>query len=172
MNGLIHMYCGDGKGKTTAAMGLALRCAYYGEPIVIAQFLKSGASGEVQMLRNLPNVTYFGGNPTEKFSFQMSEDEKKEMACMEQALFTQAITCAQHARMLVLDEVAAAMSCGFLPKEMLVDFLQHKPQTLEVVLTGRNPPAEVLALANYVSEIQKVKHPFDAGMGAREGIEQ
>lgn len=172
MTGLVHIYCGDGKGKSSAAFGLALRCSYYGNKIVLAQFIKSGESGEIQMLRKLPNVAYFGGNPTGKFSFQMDEGEKRGMAELESSVFAQAVEHARDAQMLVLDEVMAAISCGFLPLEAVVRFLNERPEGLEVILTGRNPPQELIELADYVSEIQKIKHPFDRGIAAREGIER
>lgn len=172
MTGLIHIYTGDGKGKTSAACGLALRCAHYGGKIVIAQFIKSGESGEIQELRRLPNVCYFGGNPTGKFSFQMNEDEKRSMAKMEREVLAQAVEAARDASMLVLDEVMAAISCGFLETEQIAALLKAKPDALEVVLTGRNPPQALIELADYVSLIQKIKHPYDRGIAARQGIER
>ena len=105
--GLIHLYHGDGKGKTTCAMGLALRCAAYGAPVVVAQFLKDGTSGECRMLAKLDNVTVLAANPIGKFSFAMNEEEKETTR---QALVRTLRAAAdfaerEHARMLVLDEV-------------------------------------------------------------------
>lgn len=170
-SGLVHIYCGDGKGKTSAACGLALRCAYYGAPVVIAQFLKDGTSGECRMLEKLPNVTLLCGNPSGKFSFQMNEAEKAETAAVIRGTFARAAEAAQGARLLVLDEIMAAVSCGFLPEDEVARFLDGRPDGLEVVMTGRNPPEALLARADYVSEVVKRKHPFEQGIPAREGIE-
>lgn len=170
-NGLVHIYCGDGKGKTSAACGLALRCAYYGDPVVVAQFLKDGESGECRMLAKLPNVTLLCGNPSGKFSFQMNEEEKRDTTAAIRGTFSRAVAAAQNARLLVLDEVMAAVSCGFLSETEVGAFLDSRPEGLEVVLTGRNPPQALLERADYVSEIVKRKHPFEQGIPAREGIE-
>lgn len=170
--GLIHIYCGEGKGKTSAAFGLALRCAGHGERVIIAQFLKDGNSGECEMMRRLPQVQVFGSNPSGKFSFQMNAEEKIYTKKAVQHIFQQAVAAAADARMLVLDEAMAALSCDFLQLEDVLQFLEARPAGLEVVLTGRYPPQELLDRADYVSEIQKMKHPFDRGVAARDGIER
>ena len=172
--GLIHLYHGDGKGKTTCAMGLALRCAAQGEQIVIAQFLKDGTSGECRMLAKLDNVAVLAAKPVGKFSFAMNEEEKETTR---QALARTLRAAAdfaerEHARMLVLDEVCGAISTGLLDEKMVLDILDHKPEELEVVLTGRDPSEELQARADYISEICKRRHPYDKGITAREGIEQ
>ena len=150
MTGLIHIYCGDGKGKTTASVGLAVRCAGRGNKVVFAQFLKDG-----------------------KFSFRMTEAEKRETADALTRTFDAATGFAvrEHARLLVLDEVCAAISCGFLDEKTVVKFLETKPETLEVVLTGRGPSEALQAHADYITEMKMQRHPFEKGIAAREGIE-
>lgn len=172
--GLIHIYCGDGKGKTTAAMGLALRCAGHGEKVVIAQFLKDGTSGESRMLAKLDNVTLLAANPVGKFSKAMNESEREESERAMARTFRAAVDFAvrEHARMLVLDEVCAAITAGMLEEWDVLDFLDEKPDNLEVILTGRNPTLRMQERADYISEICKRKHPFDRGIRAREGIEK
>lgn len=172
--GLVHLYCGDGKGKTTCAMGLALRCASYGEPIVIAQFLKDGTSGESRMLAHLENVTLLAANPCRKFVKAMTKTEQEECRQAILRTFHAATDFAvrNHARMLVLDEICAVVSNHMLEEQVLLDFLTHKPETLEVVMTGRNPTLRMQELSDYISEIHKKKHPFDQGIHAREGIEK
>lgn len=172
--GLIHLYCGDGKGKTTAAMGLALRCAGRGKTVVVAQFLKDGASGECRALAKMPQVTVLAANPCGKFSFQMTEEEKTQTADAAARTFAAATGFAvrEQARLLVLDEACAAIACGFLDEQALLDFLDGKPAGLEVALTGRDPSDALLARADYISEIVKRRHPFDKGVAAREDIEQ
>ncbi len=172
-NGLIHLYFGDGKGKTTAAMGLALRCAGRGGKVVIAQFLKDGTSGECLALAKMENVTLLAANPSGKFTFQMSGEEKNSTR---EAICRTFEAAAQYARkekvrLLVLDEVCAAVSQGFLDEDELLCFLEHKPEALEVVLTGRNPSERLMRCADYVTEMKKHRHPFERGIAAREGIE-
>lgn len=170
--GLIHIYCGDGKGKTTAAMGLALRAAGRGLPVVAAQFLKDGTSGECQMLRQLPGVTMLAANPCGKFSFQMCQAEREQTADCLARLFREAVAKAQSPGLLVLDEVCGALSCGFLQEGEVIRFLREKPAALEVVMTGRKPSPSLCETADYISEIMKRRHPYDKGVPAREGIEK
>lgn len=172
--GLIHIYTGDGKGKTTAAMGLILRASGRGLKVILGQFLKGRETGELQTLGLLPGVQVFRGKPLTKFSFQMSEAEKAEVLQSHNAFLSDLIRrCRDELPdLLVLDEVIGACGTKLLDEELLLDFLRHKPAHLEVVLTGRNPSQPLLDLADYVSEICKRKHPFDRGIPAREGIEK
>lgn len=170
--GLIHIYCGDGKGKTTAALGLMLRALGRGKKVVFCQFLKSDNSGERRALEAFENITMTPCPNLIKFVFQMNEEEKKAAAqqCFES--FRHAVLCASDGcDLLVLDEVFGAVSTGLLKEQELLAFLKEKPQGLEVVLTGRDPGADFLKLADYVSQIVKIKHPYDSGYAAREGIE-
>lgn len=169
----VHLYCGDGKGKTTAAVGLAVRFAGRGGKVVLAQFLKDGTSGECRALAKLEGVTMLAANPVRKFSFQMDEAEKRTMADAVQRTFAAATGYAvrEGAGLLILDEVCAAISCGFLDEQAVLDFLDSRPDTLEVVLTGRNPSDALRACADYITEMVKRRHPFDNGVAAREGIE-
>lgn len=170
--GLVHIYYGDGKGKTTAAFGLAFRCAGWGKRAVIAQFLKSSPCGEVAAAERFPELTLLRSKAVRKFTFQMNEAEKAETAAECLALFRRAAALAeeQGARLLVLDEVIDAAR-GFLPLEALCAFLDRRPEGLEVVLTGRGPSQALLDRADYVTEMRKVKHPFDRGVAARRGVE-
>ena len=172
--GLVHLYCGDGKGKTTAAMGLALRCIGHHKSVVIAQFLKNGTSGECRFLSTLEHVTVLAANPVGKFSFSMSDEEKAFTRDAILRTFQAATDFAvrEQVFLLILDEVCAAIQCGFLPEEMVLSFLKAKPEGLEVVLTGRNPSEALQNASDYISEICKRKHPFDKGIEAREGIER
>lgn len=171
--GLVHIYCGDGKGKTSAAVGLAVRFAGSGGKVLFYQFMKPESSGERRMLQQLSDITVLSGYQVSKFSFQMNESEKAEAAVGYQKQFSEIIQMVQNEAygLLVLDEIMSCISCGFLDIEAVLHFLECRPQSLEVVMTGRNPDARLIACADYVSEIQKVKHPFDAGITARSGIE-
>ncbi len=126
-SGLVHLYCGDGKGKTTAAVGLAVRHAGHGGKVVFAQFLKDGSSGECRVLAKL-GVTVLAANPSGKFTFRMTYEEKAETAAALGRTFDAAAGYAvrEGATLLVLDEVCAAVNGGFLP-EKDGDGLSRKP---------------------------------------------
>ena len=172
--GLIHIDCGDGKGKTTASLGLVLRCAGRGGKVLFAQFLKGRPTGELEALKALTQVTVLRGKAMTKFTFQMTADEKKE-TCQAQTTLLQKIQdfCEKHhPDLAVCDELVGACALGLVPEEQVIHFLKGKPAHTEVVLTGRNPSPALLDLADYVSEIKKIKHPFDRGIAARIGIEE
>ena len=172
--GLIHIYCGDGKGKTTSALGLAIRCAGHGNHVLIVQFLKSRPTGELKSLTLIPGIELMRGKETKKFTFQMTAEEKAQVLVEHLALFDKVKEkCAtEHIDLLIFEEVIGAVTKGVFDNDILVDFLKGKPAELEVVLTGRNPAAELVELADYVSEICKRKHPFEKGIAARTGIER
>ncbi len=171
--GMIHIYCGDGKGKSTAAAGLAARAAGRGKQVLVARFLKTDDSGETTALSRIPGIRLIPCSRTFGFTFRMSDQEKKEAARYYEELFQKAWDQAEQEGfdMLVLDEMMAALSAGFVTEEQLLGRLQNRPEGLEVVMTGRNPSERLVEAADYVSEIRKVKHPFDRGIGARTGIE-
>lgn len=170
--GLVEIYYGDGKGKTTAAFGLAFRCAGWGRKVVIAQFLKSGVGGEVRAAERFPELTVLRTKDIHKFTFQMNEEEKAATAVNCQELFRQATALAaeQEARVLVLDEVIDA-TYGFLSLDELCAFLDSRPEGLEVVITGHSLPQPLADRADYITHVQKEKHPYDKGIMARKEIE-
>ncbi len=172
--GLIHIYCGDGKGKTTASLGLAVRCAGHGNRVLLVQFLKSRQTGELNSLALLPNIEVMRGKETRKFTFQMNDEEKAQVKKEHLALFDRVKQKCQDERidLLIMDEVIGACNTGVFDLDALVDFLKCKPAELEVVLTGRNPAPQLVELADYVSEICKRKHPYEKGIPARTGIER
>lgn len=174
MFGLIHIYCGDGKGKTTAAVGLAVRCAGRGNKVLLVQFLKSRDSGELYSLAKLPDVEVMRGKESKKFTFQMNEEEKHTLLIEHNKMFEQVLAKIKNGgySLLILDEVIGALNAKVFEMPKLIEFLRHKPENLEVVLTGRNPAPELVEIADYVSEMRKVKHPMDKGIMAREGIEK
>jgi hypothetical protein len=174
MFGLIHIYCGDGKGKTTAAVGLAVRCAGRGNKVLLVQFLKSRDSGELYSLAKLPDIEVMRGKESKKFTFQMNEEEKHALLIEHNKMFEQVLAKIKNGgySLLILDEVIGALNAKVFEMPKLIEFLRHKPENLEVVLTGRNPASELVEIADYVSEMRKVKHPMDKGIMAREGIEK
>lgn len=174
MFGLIHIYCGDGKGKTTAAVGLAVRCAGRGNKVLLVQFLKSRDSGELYSLAKLPDIEVMRGKESKKFTFQMNEEEKHALLIEHNKMFEQVLAKIKNGgySLLILDEVIGALNAKVFEMPKLIEFLRHKLENLEVVLTGRNPAPELVEIADYVSEMRKVKHPMDKGIMAREGIEK
>ena len=173
MQGLIHIYCGEGKGKTTAAVGLGVRACGSGMRVVLAQFLKGNSSGERRVLERLPGFFLIPGPESVKFTFQMTPREMEEARRQSGAMLRAAVETARRETcgLLILDEVFGAVSTGVLQAEDVLNFLRGKPEALEVVLTGRDPAPEFLQLADYVSEIRKIKHPYDRKVPARKGIE-
>lgn len=171
--GLIHIYCGEGKGKTTAAIGLMIRAAGHGKRCLLVQFLKDGQSGEIDILRALPEVRIITGQKYTKFSFYMNELEKKETLALHMQYLEQAVEAARSLSidLLVLDEAFGAIQTQLLSEKALLDFLQTKPGQIEVVMTGRYPSEPMLAAADYISEIACCRHPYQRGIPAREGIE-
>lgn len=171
--GLVHLYCGEGKGKTTAAVGLCARAAGSGKRVLFVQFFKDGTSSENASLRLLPNVhtmhepRYFGRVSN------MGKGEFEECKRAYSALFDAAISRAAEEKfdLLVLDEAVSSCNHGVIDEGALLRFLKNRPARLEVVLTGREPSAALVEAADYVTEMKKVKHPFDAGIVARRGIE-
>ena len=169
--GLIHIYCGDGKGKTTAAVGLSVRAAGCGRKVVFAQFFKDGSSAEIKVLEGLPGVTYVRPERCFGFFWTLNDQEKQEATACYTAHLRRAEELAADADLLVLDEAMSACTNKVICESELLQFLKDKPEKLEVVLTGRDPSPAMVDAADYVTEMRKVKHPFDQGIPARKGVE-
>lgn len=166
--GLLHLYYGDGKGKTTAAMGLALRALGQGMQVVVVQFLKNGTSGELEPLKKLGAAVY-SGQPGAKFTFQMNAEEKAQATKENNARLAEALQ--QPCDLLILDEICAARNSGMVDEALAKQAVLERPQYREVVLTGRNPEAWMVEAADYITEMQPRRHPYEQGIPARKGIE-
>ena len=164
---MVHIYCGDGKGKTTAAMGLALRALGHGRRVVVVQFLKDGTSGELAPLRRLGAVVYTRREA--KFTWQMNAEER---ACAREG-FTELLRSAarEPADLLILDEGCAVSAADLIDRELLRRVVLETGRRAEVVLTGRTPDAWMLENADYSTEMRAHRHPYEQGVAAREGIE-
>jgi len=171
--GLVHLYCGDGKGKTTAAMGLIARALGNDYRVLLVQFLKNGTSGELTSLRKLDRVEIMAGQITSKFSISMTEAEKEQTRLLHCDYFRRAVQQVQAGSidLLVLDEILGAIESDMMVESDLLDFLRHKPQGLEVVITGRHASQAIMETADYISRIECVRHPYARGILARPGIE-
>lgn len=169
--GLIHIYCGDGKGKTTAAMGLLLRACGDGKRVLVTQFLKDGSSSEIKMLHTIPNVTVKVVSKSFGFYKNMSDEQRQEAKLLYSHLLKEVIAEASNFDLLIFDEIISAYTYQLIQQEDLLEFLRQKPKYLEVVMTGRNPEQTLLEFADYVTEMKKIKHPYDKNILARQGIE-
>lgn len=169
MKGLIHIYYGDGKGKTTSAVGLAVRAKGAGKKVLFSQFLKSGNSCEIGVLKEIFDVIVEENK--HGFFYTLCDDEKKcvEKECL--SLFEKAMKLSGNCDLLILDEILDAINLSTIKEDLVYNFLLNKPHNLEVVLTGRNPSKRLIDIASYVTEMKKQKHPFDNGHMARHGIE-
>lgn len=165
----VQVYTGDGKGKTTAAMGLALRALGRGLCVKLVQFLKGRDSGEVMMLEKL-GAQVVRVSAGSKFLWDMTDEEKAALRESALAVLPVIRGWLGKADVLVLDEALGALHGGLLSLDDLADIIERRGGT-EIVLTGRAAPAELIERADLVTEMRPVKHYMDAGVKARKGIE-
>ncbi len=169
--GRIHLYYGDGKGKTTAAVGLAIRAAGSGMKVLVFQFLKNNSSSERKILETIPNITCLNGREPVKFVSKMNSDEKAKTRHYNNKALDEIIKFCTPFDVVFLDEALCAIQLGVLSEEKLIGFLKHRPRGMEVILTGHTITDNLLEMADYVTQMSKIKHPYDQGKMAREGIE-
>jgi len=183
-NGLIHVYTGDGKGKTTAALGLAMRAAGWGWRVLIIQFLKGKSEyGEMLFINELRTknlglrtkkkkplieIESFGRgefvSPKKPTKADFEEVEKGLEGAMREV-------GSGKWDMIILDEINVAIKFGLIPLSKVLDLIKNKPKNLELVLTGRAACSELIKRGDYVTELKEVKHPYKKGIKARTGIE-
>ena len=169
--GYIHVYTGDGKGKTTAALGLALRAAGAGLDVFIGQFIKGLRYNEIDALQRYKDritIQQFGRGC---FIFREPENEDQEAARQGLNVAHQILQHASH-RVVILDEINVAVQCGLCTVNEVLSLIDAKPSHVELVLTGRGASPEVLARADLITEMQAVRHYYQNGIEARVGIEK
>jgi cob(I)alamin adenosyltransferase len=169
--GLIQVYTGDGKGKTTCALGLAFRAIGQGFRVFMVQFLKSGDTGEVEAARRLaPDFTIhsFGVKGFPKLS---DPDPQTRERVREAFTLAREVILAGDHDLVILDEINLSLTYGLVPLPEMLEVLRQRPPHVEVVLTGRAAPPELVECADLVTEMRPVKHYFEAGIKARRGIE-
>lgn len=172
--GLIQVYTGNGKGKTTAALGLALRAAGHGMRTYIGQFLKGRPTGEVEAAKRLSPLVViepFGRKEFVHVTDAGPDDEDIERARRGLVRCREAMLSGDFG-IVVLDEVNTAVDLGVLSEQAVLDLVAGKPAGVELVLTGRSAPASILERADLVTEMKDVKHYYERGVKAREGIEK
>lgn len=173
MRGFIHIYEGNGKGKTTAGIGLSVRCAGSGQKVLYAQFLKDNSSSELKALEQIEGISVVYCEQKCGYLCRMTPEERVKMKKIYHDFFRRVAQKAVEDgyRLLVLDELIDAYNLDMVDHKEVLDFLKNRPEELEIVLTGRKPREELLDLADYISHIQKIRHPYDQGIPARIGIE-
>lgn len=169
--GLVQVFTGEGKGKTSAALGIVLRALGHGLRVYIAYFMKGDYPyGERNVLSKLPNVDFesFGGegfvNPA-NVTLDEKEQAERALAAVREAMLSGGYD------VVVLDEVNVAVAFELLELDKVVRLINDKPLNVELILTGRKADAEIIKLADLVTECLKIKHPYDKGIMARKGID-
>jgi cob(I)alamin adenosyltransferase len=169
--GLVQIYTGDGKGKTTAALGIAVRALGHGHKVHIVFFLKGDYSyGERETLSHLPNIT-FASFGTKKFidPKNITEEERREAALAFESA-RQAVMSGEY-DLVIMDEINLAVYWKLIGLEEVIKLIGEKPEKVELILTGRLASPELVQRADLVTECLAIKHPYDAGIPARPGIE-
>lgn len=168
----MHIYMGKGKGKTTAAIGLCIRASGAGMHVMLVQFLKGQETAEIIPLEKA-GVKVLRDNSIKKFLPAMSTEERIECTISQRNLLQSAHRAAMSGGLdlIVLDEILDAIECGLVALTDVVSLINNRSPHVEIVMTGRNAPGELLDLSHYVSEINVVKHPYNVGIKARKGIE-
>jgi len=168
--GYIHVYTGPGKGKTTAAIGLGIRAAGAGLKVNMIQFMKGRKYSELVTIDKIQNFLYSQHGRDE---FVNKENPEKIDIELAQKGFKHAeeIIKSNNYDMIILDEINVAVDFGLISLNKVLDIIEEKPEKLELILTGRYAHPEIVKIADYVSEILEIKHPYQKGVKAREGID-
>lgn len=171
--GLVHLYCGDGKGKTTAALGLTLRAAGTGMRILFVQFLKGSETGELNILKKIDNITVIRNDKDLGFVKNMTCDEVDTVRKMHNENIDRVIKIMESGGcdMLVLDEICAAYRLDVVDRERIKYIIDNKTDNMELVFTGREPDEIFIKSADYITEMKMIRHPFQKKIPARKGIE-
>jgi cob(I)alamin adenosyltransferase len=168
LKGLVQVYTGDGKGKTTAALGMALRAAGQGLKVIFIQFLKGEPGGEHFIMEKCPafEIRQFGkGDIFAKSDEELLDETNRAL------VFAKETIARGNYDVVILDEIFIAHWRGFISLQQILDLIRSKPEHVELVMTGRKAPYEVVKEADLVSEILMIKHPFNEGVRQRKGIE-
>lgn len=171
--GLTHLYHGDGKGKTTAAIGLAVRAAGAGKRVVFAQFLKGNDTSELRSFEKIENIAVIRNTKDFGFFFQMSDSEKQEIRKMHTDNLKIIIGIIKNGEcdVLILDEITYPYNWNIIDKQLLEELITTKPYEMELVLTGRDPADYLVEHSDYITEMKCIRHPFEKKIAARKGIE-
>lgn len=168
--GLIQIYTGDGKGKTTAALGLALRARGAGLKVYLGQFIKKGEFSEIKALRHFcPDITI---RQCGRGRFVKGKPRPADSKCARKGLIDlKRAMLSKKYDLVIADEINCAVKAGLISVKEILRLIDKKPSSVELVLTGRNAPRQVMKRADLITEMRKIKHPFDRGEAGRRGIE-
>lgn len=171
--GLVHIYIGDGKGKTTSCAGLALRMAGSGGRVLYSFMQKGVKSSEVKLMETIDGIDVIQVCTMTKFSYLQNAEEKSEYRKQHTEGLKKIVNLCQSGiyDMVIVDEAIGAILEKAIALDTILELINTRPKNCEIVLSGRKPPAKLVAVADYVSEIKSIKHPFDKGIKARKGIE-
>jgi cob(I)alamin adenosyltransferase len=166
---LIHVYTGEGKGKTTAAVGMAVRALGHGLRVLLVRFLKpvKPLSGELAFLQGTPGLEIVSSG----IGIIGERPDPADIAHSVRKTFDEVRRNGAEFDLVILDEINNAVHRGYLPLEELLNFLDERPEGVELILTGRNAAPEVLARAHLVTRMEMIRHPLESGVPARRGIE-
>lgn len=169
---MIQTYFGDGKGKTTASIGAAIRCAGCGKRVLIVQFLKNNDSFEFNTLEKISSIDFLcSSEHYALFDNKNSERTPILSKAYNELLFTDVKSKAELYQMIVLDEVLDAVACGYIEEDDLSELISKLKEDTEVILTGHTLTEKIADISDYISEVKAVKHPYTNGVLPREGIE-
>ncbi len=169
--GLVQVYTGNGKGKTSAAFGLALRAIGRGLKVYVIQFIKGGFDyGELYIVDKLPNIKLKAFGRGKFVTEKPPGKEDVELAQEALALAGEVVKSGEY-DIVILDEVNVALNLNLISLEEVLELIKNKPKHVELVLTGRYAPSEIIQMADLVTEMQEIKHPYKKGYQARKGIE-
>lgn len=172
--GYVQIYTGNGKGKTTAAIGLAVRAAGNEYNVFMVQFLKGSKTGELESAKKMaPFFNIFRFEKKRGFFWTLNAEEKIELKEDVQKAyeFCKQALIEKRCDILIMDEVMGALSNNLISEEQLLELIDIKPDDIELILTGRNVPESIINKANLVTEMKDIKHYFNEGVPSREGIE-
>ncbi len=172
MKGLVHVYTGCGKGKTTCSLGLALRALGWGKRVCMVQFIKGWEhTGEMQFAKKCDGFDVIQTNESRTLNITKDFAEAAGPACREALAKAREVIRSGAWDVVILDEVNGAVDMGFVSPAEIIELIKEKPEAEELILTGRNAKPEVMEAADYVTEMTLVKHPFDKGVSARKGVD-
>ena len=168
--GYIHVYTGPGKGKTTAALGLGLRAAGAGMKVHMIQFMKGRRYSELDSVDNIPNFT-FSQHGRDDFVNKDNPEQIDIDLAQEGFKHAKDLIKSKKYDLIILDEINVAVDYNLIPLKEVIDIVDSKPEKLELVLTGRYAHPEIVRIADYVTEMLEIKHPYQQGIKARKGVD-
>lgn len=170
---MIHLYTGEGKGKTTAATGLSVRAAGSGMNVLFTQFMKGNDSGELHSLSAIPKIRICRSRKQFGFYRTLTEEQKEQLKAEHNWILDEILKAMENGEcdLVVLDEITYAVNWGLLDVDKLQKILSVGGREIEIVLTGRRAQPFLVDAADYITEMRAVRHPFEKGIAARKGIE-